>query len=169
VRRRGYSLMEVVVTLAIFGIFLMIIVTLSIEMRTNEKRYTINFMQHPQIVAVLARLRRDVLDAHGQSPYRNDSPDGKYHQSDKVLIFETLIGGGTQTIVWDFSRAGEVHRISYNVGVPTEWVARGVPPEFVPKIDSIEVPGRAFGVRLSAFDKKGNLAIDQYLLPRAHD
>jgi hypothetical protein len=44
-----------------------------------------------------------------------------------------------------------------------------VPPEFVPKIDSIEVPGRAFGVRLSAFDKKGNLAIDQYLLPRAHD
>ncbi|HSP15435.1 MAG TPA: type II secretion system protein [Thermoanaerobaculia bacterium] len=168
--RRGYSLLEVVVTMAIFGVFLLIITTLTLEMRTNEKRHPVNFMQHPQIVSLLSRLRRDVLDAYGGDPYRNKSPDGKYTMSDKVLIFETLVsGGGSQTVVWDFSTAGEVHRVSYNVGISTEWVARGLPPDFVAKIDAIEVPGHPYGVRITAVDKKGNLAIDQYLQPRAHN
>ena len=168
-RRRGYSLLEVVVTIAIFGVFLMILTTMSLEMRKNEKRYPVNFMQNPQVIAVLARLRRDVLDAPGENPYRDKTPDGKYTMSSKVLIFETLVSGGSQLVVWDFSIPGEVHRVSYNVGMKTEWVARGLPPDFAATIDSIEVPGRAFGVRITAVDQKGNLAIDQYLLPRAHE
>ncbi len=166
--RRGYSLLEVVVTIAIFGVFLLIMTTLSMEMRTNEKRHAINFMQHPQVIAVLSRLRRDVLDMPGPQPYRANSPDGKYSMSGKVLIFETLVNGGSQVIVWDLSTPGEVHRVSYNVGVKTEWVARGLPPDLVAEIDDIPQQGRADGVRIKAFDKKGNLAIDQYLLPRAH-
>lgn len=167
-KQRGYSLLEVVVTIAIFGVFLLIMTTLSMEMRTNEKRHAINFMQHPQVIAVLSRLRRDVVDAFGANPYPPSAGGGKYGQTSKTLIIQTLVGGGVQTVVWDFSAPGEVHRISYNVGVATKWVARGLPPDFNAEIDSIIVPGRPFGVRITAADKKGNRVLDQYLLPRAH-
>ncbi len=167
--RRGYSLLEVVVTMAIFGVFLLIITTLTLEMRTNEKRHPVNFMRHPQIVTVLARMRRDVLDAFGPNPYPPSAGGGKYQQSPKTLIIETMVSGGLQTVVWDFSMAGEVHRISYNVGVSTEWVARGLPPDFGATIDSVEVPGHPYGVRITAVDQKGILSIDQYLQPRAHE
>jgi len=167
-RRRGFTLLEVVVTLAVFGVFLMILTTLSLEMRKAEKRYPVNFMAHPQVVTVLARMRRDVLDAFGPNPYPDPSPDGMYKQTNKTLIIQTMVGGGSQTVVWDFSRPGEVHRISFNVGVKTEWVARGLPSDFNATIDSIDEPGHPFGVRITAVDEKGRLAIDQYLLPRAH-
>jgi len=67
-RQRGFTLMELVVTMAIFGVFLMIVGTLTLEMRGQEKRYPVNFMQHPQVVAVLSRMRRDVLDGFGSNP-----------------------------------------------------------------------------------------------------
>lgn len=161
--------MELVVTMTIFGIFLMIVCTLTLEMRGNEKRYPVNFMQHPQVISVLGRMRRDVLDSFGVDPYPGGTPDGKYTQSPKTLIVQTIIGGGAQTIVWDFSHAGEVHRVAYNVGVTTEWVARGLPPDFAGTIDAVETPGHPFGVRITAVDKDKRLAIDQYLQPRAHE
>ncbi len=165
---RGYTLLEVVVTLAIFGMFLMMLATLSSEMRREDKRYPVNFMQHPQIVTVLSRLRRDVFDAFGANPYPGSAGAGKYTQSPKMLIVDTMVGGGVQTVVWDFTRSGEVHRISYNVGVSTEWVARGLPADFGASIDAVEVPGHPFGVRIMAMDSKGHLSIDQYLQPRVH-
>lgn len=167
--RRGFTLLEVVVTLAVFGVFLMIMTTLSLELRKTEKRYPVNFMEHPQVMTVLARMRRDVLDAFGADPYPTESPDGKYAQSNKTLIVDTMVSGGVQRVVWDFTHAGEVHRISYNVGVKTEWVARGLPDDFNANIDAVEVPGHPFGVRITAADGKGRLSIDQYLQPRAHE
>jgi prepilin-type N-terminal cleavage/methylation domain-containing protein len=170
VRQRGYSMLEMVVTIAIFGVFLMIVTTVSLEMRTNEKRHAVDFMQNPQVISVLSRLRRDVFDAWSRDPYPSSAGGGKYSQSPKTLIVRTFVaGGGRQDVVWDFSTPGEVHRVSFNVGVRTEWVARGLPPDFVATVDSIEVPGRPFGVRITAVDKKGSLALDQYLLPRAHE
>jgi prepilin-type N-terminal cleavage/methylation domain-containing protein len=168
-RQRGFTLMELVVTMTIFGVFLMIVTTLTLEMRGQEKRYPVNFMQHPQIIAVLTRLRRDVEDGFGSNPYPDNAGQGKYLQSPKVLIVQTIVGGGAQTVVWDFSTGGEVHRISYNVGVPTEWVARGLPPEFAANIDAVETPGHPYGVRITALDKNKRMAIDQYLQPRAHE
>jgi prepilin-type N-terminal cleavage/methylation domain-containing protein len=166
VRRNGFTLLEVAITMAIFGIFLMMLVTLSSEMRGQEKRYPVNFMSHPQILTVLSRLRRDVLDAHGLDPYQGKPPG--YQQTPKTLIIDTLVGGGVQTVIWDFSKPGEVHRISYNVGVPTEWVARGLPPDFAANFDAVTTPGHPFGVRITAVDAKGRLSIDQYLQPRVH-
>lgn len=161
--------MELVITMAIFGVFLMIVGTLTMEMRGQEKRYPVNFMQHPQVVAVLSRMRRDVQDGFGSNPYPGSTEDGRYVQSPKILIVQTIVGGGAQVVVWDFSRRGEVHRISYNVGVATEWVARGLPPDFGASIDAIETPGHPFGVRITAADRRHRLTIDQYLQPRAHD
>jgi prepilin-type N-terminal cleavage/methylation domain-containing protein len=169
VSRRGFTLLEVVVALAVFGVFLMILTTLSLEMRTNEKRYPVNFMEHPQVMTVLARMRRDVLDAFGADPYPTSSPDGKYTQSNKTLIVDTMVSGGLQRVVWDFTRPGEVHRISYNVGVKTEWVARGLPPDFEANIDAVELASHPYGVRITAADSKGRLSVDQYLQPRVHE
>ena len=164
---RGFTLMEVVVTLTIFGVFLMIVTTLTLEMRQQEKRYPVDFMQHPQVIALLSRLRRDVLDAFGSNPYPPGM--GKYTQSSKVLIIDTIVSGGVQTVVWDFSKGNEVHRISYNVGVPTTWIARGLPPGFNATIDAVETPGHPFGVRIMSYDRNGRLTIDQYMQPRAHE
>jgi len=172
VNRRGFTLLEVVMTVAIFGMFLMMLATLTAEMRGQEKRYPVNFMKHPQVIALLSRLRHDVVDAWAADTYPGQYPPAPavalYRQSAKTLLINTLVGGGKQTVVWDFSKPGEAHRISYNVGIGTEWVARGLPPDFDAGLDAVSVPGRPFGVRFMAKDAKGQLAIDQYYQPRAH-
>jgi prepilin-type N-terminal cleavage/methylation domain-containing protein len=169
-RSAGFTLLEIVVAMAIFGIFLLVIGILTSEMRSYEKRLPVNFMRHPQISAVVARVRRDVLDAHGSKPYRNSH--GEYTMSPKTLILESVQAtGGVETVVWDFSKPGEVRRISYNVGVASEWVARGVPEDFSSSVtlDAVDIPGRPYGVRLIAKDRNGRIAIDQILQPRAHE
>ena len=167
-RERGYSLLEVIVAMAIFGIFLALLFQLTAEMRFYEKRLPVNMHKHPQVIAVLARLRRDVLDAHGRKPYRS-SHDG-YTSSEKVLIVETVAAsGGVQTVVWDFRTPREVRRRAYNVGSTTEWVARGLPLHFSQlEIDAVKTDDdAAWATRLVARDEKGRIAIDTILQPRA--
>jgi hypothetical protein len=124
-------------------------------------------------MSVMARMRRDVVDMHipivGKSPYL-DEHDG-FQNSSKTLIFETLLPTGTvQIIVWDFSEPEVVRRISYNVGVKSEWVARGLPPDFSSlELEAEQIYGRPWGVRVKAKDSNGRIAIDQILQPRAHD
>ena len=163
-KQRGYSLLEVVVALAVFAIFLFILATLTAEMRSYEQRLPVNMHRHPQVMAVMSRLRRDVLDS---TEYKSQH-DG-YVSSSKVLIVETVIEGGVQTVVWDFSNAGEVRRRAYNVGVPTQWVARGLPADFASiDIDAIRTnPGSPWAARIQARDSSGKLAIDSILQPRA--
>lgn len=166
--QRGYSLLEVVVAMTIFGIFLAILFQLTAEMRGHEKRLPVNMHKHPQVIAVLARLRRDVLDAHGRTPYRN-SHDG-YVSSPKVLILESVNArGGVETIVWDFRTPREVRRRAYVVGNASDWVARGLPLDFSQlEIDAVKTdPDAAWATRIMATDAKGRLAIDTILQPRA--
>ena len=75
-RARGYTLLELVIAMAIFGIFLMILTVLTAEMRNYEKKLPINFMKHPQVSAVVSRLRKDVLDADLATPYPPEWPPG---------------------------------------------------------------------------------------------
>ena len=167
-RQRGYSVLEVIVAMAIFGMFLAVLFTLTAEMRDYEKRLPVNFHRHPQVIAVLSRVRRDVLDAHGKTPYRNKY--GDYTSSDRVLILETVAPtGGVETVIWDFRTAGEVQRIAYAVGAPEQWVARGVPLEFAQlEIDAVKTDDdAAWATRLMARDSEGRLAIDTILQPRA--
>jgi len=161
----GYTLLEVIVAMAIFGIFIFIMLSLTKELVTYERKLRVDFTRHPQIIAVIARMRRDVLDATGYP----GAYDG-YENTPKTLILETLTwNGGVQKVVWDFSTPGVVVRRSYNVGVMREWKARGVPAGFsaAVSIEDAPNPKGADGVHLKALDKYGRIAIDQIFLPRA--
>jgi len=159
---RGFTLMEVVMVLAIFGILLMILVKITADMAFYERKYPVNFMAHPQIVAVVSRLRRDVADT--SPPYYPPSY-GTYTQGPKTLILEVLVDGGVKHVVWDFSQQGEVHRVSYNVGEETQWLARGV-PDF--QVLDFPIANKPDSVRIQAHDAGGRLAIDQIFQPRPH-
>jgi hypothetical protein len=154
--------MEVMMTLAIFGIFMAILVTLTVEMRKNEEKYPVNFMTHPEVASVIARMRKDVFD----TKYYPAEFKG-YTQTGKTLILYThKTTGFANTVVYDFSTAAEVHRKEFNAtDLVNDWVARGVPTF---QIDGYEFQGRQ-AVRVKAYDEKGKLAIDEIFLPRPHD
>ncbi len=163
-RAAGFTLMEVLVALTLFGVFLYISALLTAQMRGYEARLPVDFLSHPESSAVVARVRRDVMDA--TNPYYLESYD-KYSQSPTVLILYSLQESGfAETIVWDFSIKGEAHRHAFSVGAQTsEWTARGV-PQF--QVTDFPIEDHPDSVRLQATDPKGLLAIDEILQPRAH-
>ena len=167
---RGFTLLEIVISMAVFGVFLIIAFTLTSEMRDWEKRMPVNFMKHPQVLNVLTRLRRDVLDlqvAPGGKIYIEEH-DG-YKNGPQVLIIETLMPTGVQKIVWDFREPGIVKRIAYNVGNASEpWIARGMPEGFDVNVKAAEFPGRPYGVRIVVTDSNGKIGIDQIFQPRTY-
>ena len=154
-------------TLSIFGIFIFILVSLTAEMQGYDRKYPVNFMKHPQVSAVMSRMRKDVVDAFGADPY--PASYAEYTQTEKTLIVYSVQSTGfAQTVVWDLTTQGEVRRTAYSVGgVVSQWVARGVPTSF--KIGTYEIPDRPFAVRVTATDGAGRLAIDQIFQPRAHE
>jgi prepilin-type N-terminal cleavage/methylation domain-containing protein len=161
-RQRGYTLLEIVVTLAVFGIFLFIIVVLTAEMRANEKRYPVNYMAHPEASAVMARLRRDILD----TTYYPHDWEG-YVQGQQTLLLYTIDQTGFgKTVVYDFRTHGEVHRKEFNAHqLAGEWVAHGVPTF---QFDTFEFGTGQVGARLTARDEQNRLAIDEIFFPRPH-
>jgi prepilin-type N-terminal cleavage/methylation domain-containing protein len=160
-RQNGYTLLEIVMVLAIFGIFILVLVEVTADMMNYERRNPMNFMMHPQVSVVVARMQRDVEDA--TAPYYKGSVD-TYTQGPQTLILYVLSPGGAQDVVWDFSQKGEVHRYSYNVGVKTEWMARGL-PDF--QLTDFPIEGKPDSVRIKAY-QGGKLAIDQIFQPRPH-
>lgn len=163
-RQAGYTLMEVIIALTVFGVFLIILFMLTTEMRGYEKRLPVNFMRHPQTIALISRMRKDVLDAYGRDPF--DVEIAGYAQTPKTLLLKSVQeNGGIQQIIWDFRTSGMATRTAINVGVATTWTARGVPDFMVTAIDNKD---GTYGVRIIANDKKGKLAIDQIFQPRAH-
>ena len=168
VRQRGYTLLEMVFALAIFGILCTILFVLTAEMRFSAKHLPINMHKNPQVISVLSRMRRDVLDAASRQPYEKSY--GEYTSSAKVLIVETMMpNGGQQTVVWDFRTPGEVRRRAFNVGVADDWVTRGLPVDFSNlEIDAVKTgTNAAWATRITARDEKGRIAIDTILQPRA--
>ncbi len=163
-RAAGFTLMEVLVSLTLFGVFLYIMALMTAQMNGYEARLPVDFLSRPESSAVVARVRRDVMDA--TSPYYLESYD-KYSQSPTVLILYSLQESGfAETIVWDFSIKGEAHRRAFSVGAQTsEWTARGV-PQF--QVTDFPIEDHPDSVRLQATDAKGLLAIDEILQPRAH-
>ncbi|HYC62107.1 MAG TPA: prepilin-type N-terminal cleavage/methylation domain-containing protein [Thermoanaerobaculia bacterium] len=173
-RQQGFTLLEVIVAMSIFGVFLYIVFSLTSDMRGWEKRLPVNFMRNPQVMSVVARMRRDVMDLH---PPTNDQIYVKefqgYENGAKTLIVQAQFPdkGGLKTIVWDLSQPGVAKRIVWNVGnIESEWTARGLPEEFSSnaEFDAVKFAGRHYAVRLIAKDADGKIAIDQIMQPRAY-
>jgi type II secretory pathway component PulJ len=161
---RGSTLLELVVSMALLGTMILLLVILTNEMMKYEKKLPVNYMLHPQVSSVIARLRRDVSSAC--CAYYPAS-EGSYTQSSTTLIVESLQQSGTsQIIVWDFSTPGEVHRHAFTGHTEmTEWSARGL-PKF--EIGDFPLPNKPDSVRIRAHDTGGKLAIDQIFQPRPH-
>src|SRR4051812_49605290 len=68
-RERGFTLMEIVVVLAVFGAFLWLVVVLTADMRGGQKRRPAHFMTRPATTPVVSRLRKYV-PAAGAPLYR---------------------------------------------------------------------------------------------------
>jgi hypothetical protein len=164
VRQRGWTFVEVVFVLAIFGLFLSMLVTIGEEMRRQEQRYRIDFMRHPQITAVMSRLRRDVVDAFGYEPY--PATYKGYTQTPKTLIIYTILQSGAgQMVVWDFRNNGEARRIAYRGElILSDWTTKGV-PDF--EVSTYDFPSGKYAVRVRAKNRKGKLEIDQIFTHRA--
>lgn len=161
-RARGYTLMEVVVVMALFGTFLFIIVSLTAEMRRNEKKWPVNFFSHPEVGSVLARIRRDVFD----STTMLDEFQA-YTAGPTTLIVYTINDDGTaHTVVWDFRTPGEARRRAYKATqLDAEWVAHALP---VFTAAREPMPSGPDAVRIRAIDDRGKLAIDEIFVPRPH-
>jgi prepilin-type N-terminal cleavage/methylation domain-containing protein len=160
---RGFSLVEVIISMTIFLVFLGIMFTMTTEMRGHEKRLPVNLMLHPETNAVMARMRQDVLSA-------TNVPEGfeEYEQSGELLIVYSIQESGFgHTVVWDFRTPGIAKRRAYSAGsLVSEWMARGVPKI---SVTLEENEGRLPSVRVLARDGNDNIAIDQILQPRAHN
>ena len=161
--QRGFTLIEIVVALTIFGFFVVMSAMLAAEMAKYERQMPVDFMTHPQLSGLVSRIRRDVEDA--TNPYYPESYE-TYTQSSDTLILYSLDASGAKNIVWDFSQPGVARRRVYNVGnMTSEWVARGVPAV---TIGTAPAFGQTDPVRITAHDAHGHLAIDQIFQPRAH-
>jgi prepilin-type N-terminal cleavage/methylation domain-containing protein len=161
-RVRGYTMLEIVITLALFGVFLFIIVTMTAEMRRNEKKWPVNFFAHPEVGSVLARMRRDIYDSTAR-PENFET----FSASPLTLIVYTINNDGTaQTVVWDFTTPGEVHRKAFTATLlASEWMARGLP---VFTATTEPMPSGRDAIRIQAMDKERKLAIDELIVPRPH-
>lgn len=160
-RRNGYSLVEMVFALAIFSMLILVVVGLENQMLRLDRSMRIKFMVHPDDMAVIARLRRDVVDAQGYP-----TSLGRYRQSPTTLILSGRTEeGAIEEVVYDFDTRGLARRLTYSGNQKTgEWVGRGL-PKF--RISSFEMPEDAgLAVRLRGYDSKDQLIVDQIVFPR---
>ena len=164
--QRGFTLLEMSVVLALFGVFLYIIVTLTAEMRRQEKKYPVNLLANPQVDSVLARMRRDIADTTAYYQQYAGIP-----VSPTVLWVDTNKGGASEVVMYDFRTPGEAHRRVFNSAQVqvSEWVAHAVPVFSCAPYD--QLPHGTNGIEIQAFDESGStpkLVIDEIIAPRAH-
>lgn len=123
-RARGFSLIELIVVIAILGVFVLMLTGLEREvlglLRGGESRR----VSLADLEPVLVRLSHDILDASGYYP-NNREVDG-YSQSETTLILRSESGEGEgDLIVWNFA-PDEVQRFTYSGPIRrSEWTWRG--------------------------------------------
>ena len=157
----GFSLVEMLASVVIFGIFLVVLVGLQREFLRFDGEMRVKLFTHPAPFSVLARLRRDILDSRGYP-----ATVGEWTQSPQTLLLD-VIGDDDKphVVVWDFSNHVIARRIELEDGARiAEWEARAVPYY---SIDNWEAPDGRTGVLVTAKDGAGNVVVDQIVTPRA--
>ena len=161
-RQRGFSLMEMVVAMAIFGLFIAILGTLTYEMYFVQKKWPVNYMSHPEVGGVVARVRRDVLD----SLYYPTEFEGYTQTNQTLIVYVVGQDGFAKTIVYDFRGGSNVKRLEYkSKQLESTWVAHAMPTF---RVGAYTLDTGQDAVRLTAKDPEGKVAIDQIFVPRAH-
>ncbi len=161
-RQRGFTLVEMLVTVAVFGVFIVIIGTLTYNMFYVQQKWPINYMSHPEVGGVVARVRRDVLDSlHYPGEF-----EGFVQTKRTLIIYVVGQDGYAKTIIYDFRKSNEVRRLEYkSKELETTWIGRAMPAF---EVDDYTLDSGQVAVRLIAKDPEGKLAIDQIFFPRPH-
>jgi hypothetical protein len=157
----GFSIVELLAAMVIFGVFLIVLVGLQREFLRYDGEMRVAFFTHPAPFSVLARLRRDILDSRGYP-----ESEGDWTQSTSTLLLDAAGDDGRPlVVVWDFSNPLLVKRIEREKGKSvSEWEARAVPAY---RIGNWEAPDGRIGVLVTATDGEGNVVVDQIVTPRA--
>ncbi len=151
-----------VVALAIFSLFIATIGILTYEMYFVQKKWPINYMTHPEVGGVVARVRRDVLD----SLYYPSEFEGFTQTKRTLIIYVIGQDGYAKTVVYDFRNPKQVRRLEYkSKALESTWVAHAMPAF---EINAYTLDTGQDAVRLTASDPGGKLAIDQIFVPRSH-
>lgn len=159
--QRGFSMLEMVIVVAIFAVILVILTMLEGEMKRFDRSMRLQLLSHPEPTAVLARVRRDVLDSNGYP-----SRLGSYEQTPQTLLLSGVnAAGAPETIVYDFTKSATAVRLTFDGDRETSrWQANAV-PQFT--VTDAEMPDGGVAVRLQAISK-GNLIVDAIIQPRSH-
>lgn len=153
---RGMTLIELIVAMAIFSIFLVILGLITTEFRRFERDLRLRWFAHPEDLSVLVRLRRDVSDSRGYPVSK-----GSFTQSPQTLLLDL---GAATTAVWEFGD-GTVRRTEWKgESIQLEWSARATPTY---EISSWTLPDGETAVRLTGRDAKGRIGVDQTFRPHA--
>ncbi len=157
---RGFSLVEMLAAMVVFGVFLIVLVGLQREFLRYDGEMRVALFTHPAPFSVLARLRRDILDSRGY-------PDsaGEWTQTPQTLLLDVIGDDGkTHVVIWDFSNQTTARRVELKDGQPfAAWEARAVPRY---RIDNWEAPDGSTGLLVKAMDGEGNVVVDQIVTPR---
>lgn len=156
------TLIEVSIGLAIFGVFLLILVSLQAEMVRFDRSVLLKMHDHPDLQSLLSRVRRDVLESVNY-PLTFDS----FSQSPDTLIVSNVeVDGTVNTIVYDFSQDRVATRHLYRASTLSDsWSARGVPQV---RVESFDMPEGVVAVRIKVVSEEGVTIIDRVFQPRIH-
>lgn len=168
-RERGFSLIEMVVTVAIVGVLVMILVALQRELVLFDRSTRVDLFTQPNTSAVLHRVRRDVLDARN---YVDESYAG-YEPGAKILMLdyppEQKGGEESYVVIWDFSEEGKAKRFEYvDEQKVSEWSTSAGATYEVGAYQMCAPGSGCFGpyfVRLIGTDSKGQMVVDERVAP----
>lgn len=153
--QRGAGLLELVVAMAVFGIFLLILTSLAGEYRRLDRQIQFGWFIHPDDMAVATRMRRDVNDSIGYPESFGDQ-----EQTPATLL---LAGTGARTVVWTFDE-NEVRRDEWKGSAPVaSWTARAT-RRF--EIEAWSGADGSTGVRLIGKTAEGRVVVDRLFVPR---
>ncbi|MFN2442667.1 MAG: prepilin-type N-terminal cleavage/methylation domain-containing protein [Thermoanaerobaculia bacterium] len=154
-RNRGMTIIELVVAMAVFSVFMVILALIAADFASLERGVRFRWFLHPDDAAVIARLRRDVLDSTG---YPVDHA-GEL-QSARYLILS--VGPG-KVVTWKFTPTSAVRSEWTGSAKQGEWTANAT-RDF--SIGAWSTPNDETAVRVSGRSSDGSLVIDQIFVPR---